>query len=191
MIVGSIARRYAKALFSLADEKGQIEQWSKGLEVLRHLLALPELRDALSNPAMERERRRALAKGLSVAVELASPKLLAAAVLGLEEDVRNLLLLLADRNRLAYLPAIVDDYRALADQRLGRVRAKVTSAVPLAADETRRISDKLAQATKAQVIVETAVDPALLGGVVAQVGSVVYDGSVRSQLEELRRAMKQ
>jgi len=191
MIVGSIARRYAKALFSLADEKGQIEQWSKGLEVLRHLLALPELRDALSNPAMEREQRRSLAKGLSVAVELASPKLLAAAVLGLEEDVRNLLLLLADRNRLAYLPAILDDYRALADQRLGRVRAKVTSAVPLAADEARRISDKLAEATKAQVIVETAVDPALLGGVVAQVGSVVYDGSVRAQLEELRRAMKQ
>ena len=191
MIVGSIARRYAKALFSLADEKGQIEQWAKGLEVLRHLLTWPELREAVSNPSMERERRRAIAKGLAVAVEVASPKLLAAAVLGLEEDVRNLLLLLADRNRLAYLPAILDNYRALSDQRLGRVRAKVTSAVALGDDESRRIADNLARATKAQVILETAVDPSLLGGVVAQVGSLVYDGSVRAQLEELRRAMKQ
>jgi len=191
MIVGSIARRYAKALFSLAEEKGQVEQWSKGLEVLRHLLALPQLREALSSPALEADARRTLAKGLAVAVEVASPKLLAAAVLGLEEDVRNLLLLLAERNRLAYLPAILDDYRALADRKLGRVRAKVTSAVPLAHDDVKRIAEKLAQATKGQVIVETSVDPAILGGVVAQVGSVVYDGSVRAQLDELRRAMKQ
>ncbi|HVP68077.1 MAG TPA: ATP synthase F1 subunit delta [Anaeromyxobacteraceae bacterium] len=191
MIVGSIARRYAKALFSLADEKGQVEQWSKALDVLRHLVALSPLKEALANPALEAEARRSIAKGLAVAVELASPKLLAAAVLGLEEDVRNLLLLLAERNRLAYLPAILDDYRALADQKLGRVRARVTSAVPLAEDEVKRIADKLAQATKAQVIVETSVDPAILGGVVAQVGSTVYDGSVRAQLDELRRSMKQ
>ena len=191
MIVGSIARRYAKALFSLADEKGQVEQWSKALDVLRHLVALSPLKEALANPALEAEARRSIAKGLAVAVELASPKLLAAAVLGLEEDVRNLLLLLAERNRLAYLPAILDDYRALADQKLGRVRARVTSAVPLAEDEVKRIAEKLAQATKAQVIVETSVDPAILGGVVAQVGSTVYDGSVRAQLDELRRSMKQ
>ncbi len=190
MIVGSIARRYAKALFSLADEHGQIEHWSKGLEVLRHLLTWPELRDVVANPSLDREARRAIAKALAVTVEVASPKLLAREVLGLEEDVRNLLLLLADRNRLAYLPAILDDYRALSDRRLGRVRARVTSAVPLAADESRRIADELAKATKSQVIVETDVDPKLLGGVVAQVGSMVYDGSVRAQLEELRRAMK-
>jgi len=191
MIVGSIARRYAKALFSLADERAQIEQWSKGLEVLRHLLTWPELRDAVANPALDRDQRRAIAKALAVTAEVASPKLLAREVLGLEEDVRNLLLLLADRNRLAYLPAILDDFRALADRRLGRVRARVTSAVPLADDETRRIAEQLARATSSQVIVETAVDPALLGGVVAQVGSTVYDGSVRAQLEQLRRAMKQ
>jgi len=191
MIVGSIARRYAKALFSLADEKGKVEQWAKGLEVLRHLLTWPELREAVSNPSLEKDQRRAIASGLPAAVELASPKLLTGAALGLEEDVRNLLLLLADRNRLAYLPAILDDYRALADQRLGRVRARVTSAVPLGEDESRSIAAKLSAAAKAEVIVETAVDPAILGGVIAQVGSMVYDGSVHSQLEELRRAMKQ
>jgi F-type H+-transporting ATPase subunit delta len=178
MIVGSIARRYAKALFSLADEQGQVEQWSSGLEGLgRALASSPELRDTLASPLFEKDQRRAVVGEIAKA-------------LGLPETVRNFLLLLADRDRLAYLPAVVQNFRDLADARLGRVRARVTSAVPLAPDEARRIAEKLAQAEKAQVIVETAVDPALLGGVVAQVGSLVYDGSVRSQLEELRRAMK-
>ena len=109
---------------------------------------------------------------------------------GLPATPSNFLLLLADRSRLAYLPAIIQEFRDLADGRLGRIRAKVTSAVPLSPDEAKRIAERLAQGQKAQVIVETSVDPALLGGVVAQVGSLVYDGSVRSQLEELRRAMK-
>ena len=62
--------------------------------------------------------------------------------------------------------------------------------MPLSPDEAKRIAEKLAEARKVEVIVEASVDPSLLGGVVAQVGSLVYDGSVRSQLEELRRAMK-
>jgi F-type H+-transporting ATPase subunit delta len=76
-------------------------------------------------------------------------------------------------------------------EKLGRVRAKVTSAVPLDEAAARLLAEKIAGATKAQVVVERAVDPALIGGVVAQVGSLVYDGSVRTQLEQLRRTLKQ
>jgi F-type H+-transporting ATPase subunit delta len=178
MIVGSIARRYAKALFSLADEQGQVEQWSTALDTLgKALSSSPELRETLESPLFEKEQRRGVIAALGKAV-------------GLGETPSNFLLLLADRSRLAYLPAVIQNFRDLADARLGRVRAKVTSAVPLSPEETRRIAEKLAQGQKAQVIVESAVDAALLGGVVAQVGSLVYDGSVRSQLEELRRAMK-
>src|SRR5512137_1711081 len=178
MIVGSIARRYAKALFSLADEQDQVEHWSTGLDALGKALASsPELRATLESPILEKEQRRGVVAALCKS-------------LGLPETPSSFLLLLSDRSRLAYLPAIIQDFRDLADARLGRVRAKVTSAVPLSPGEAQRIAEKLAQAEKAQVIVETAVDAALLGGVVAQVGSMVYDGSVRSQLEELRRAMK-
>jgi F-type H+-transporting ATPase subunit delta len=178
MIVGAIARRYAKALFSLADEQGQVEQWSSGLDALgRALASSPELRETLSSPVFDKDQRRGVVAALATS-------------LGLAETVRNFLLLLADRDRLGYLAAIVVNFRDLADARLGRVRAKVTSAVPLAADEAKRIAEKLAQGARAEVIVETNVDAALLGGVVAQVGSLVYDGSVRSQLEELRRSMK-
>jgi F-type H+-transporting ATPase subunit delta len=178
MIVGSIARRYAKALFSLADEQGQVEQWSSALDALgRALASSPELRETLSSPVFEKEQRRGVVGELAKA-------------LGFADTARNFLLLLADRDRLAYLPAIVLDFRDLADARLGRIRAKVTSAVPLAPEEAKRIAEKLAQGGRAEVILETHVDAALLGGVVAQVGSLVYDGSVRSQLEELRRTMK-
>jgi F-type H+-transporting ATPase subunit delta len=178
MIVGSIARRYAKALFSLADEQGQVEQWSGGLDALgKALSASAELRATLASPLFEKEQRRGVVAALAKGV-------------GLPATPSNFLLLLADRSRLAYLPAIIQEFRDLADGRLGRIRAKVTSAVPLSPDEAKRIAERLAQGQKAQVIVETSVDPALLGGVVAQVGSLVYDGSVRSQLEELRRAMK-
>jgi F-type H+-transporting ATPase subunit delta len=178
MIVVSIARRYAKALFSLADEQGQVEQWSIGLDALgRALASSPELRETLSSPLFDKDQRRNVVAALSRS-------------LGFGETANNFLLLLADRDRLAYLPAIIQTFRDLADARLGRVRAKVTSAVALAPEEAKRIAEKLAQAEKAEVIVEATVDPTLLGGVVAQVGSMVYDGSVRSQLEELRRAMK-
>jgi F-type H+-transporting ATPase subunit delta len=179
MIVGSIARRYAKALFALATERGRIEEWSKGLDALGAAVAAShELRDVLVNPVYEREQRRGIVARLGER-------------LGLEQEPTNLLFLLADRNRLAYLGAIVDHFRALADEKLGRVRAKVTSAVPLDEAAARLLAEKIAGATKAQVVVERAVDPALIGGVVAQVGSLVYDGSVRTQLEQLRRTLKQ
>ncbi len=179
MIMGSIARRYAKALFGLATERGRIEQWASALDVLKAAVsASPELRDVLANPVYEKEQRRAIAEKL-------------AAALALDEEPANLLYLLADRNRLGYLDAIVDTFRALADEKLGRLRATVTSAVPLDNAAVNSIADKLARATNAQVIVDRAVDPTILGGVVAQVGSIVYDGSVRTQLEELRRNLKQ
>ncbi len=178
MIPGSIARRYAKALFSLAVEKGRIEPWSDALLALgRAVDASTELRDVLQNPAYPRETRAA------VVAKLAQP-------LNLDAEPAAMLQLLGERNRLDGLSAIVAAFRELADVELGRVRAKVTSAVPLDDAAVRAIADQLSASTKKKVLVERAVDPALLGGVVAQVGSVVYDGSLRTQLEDLRSTLK-
>ena len=179
MITGSIARRYAKALFSLAVEKGRVEAWNDALFALgKAVEASADLRDVLSNPAYDREARRAIVAKLAEAMKL-------------EAEPANLLYLLGDRNRLDALAAIVGAFRELADLELGRLRAKVTSAVPLADLEVSAIAEKLSASTKKQVIVERAVDPAILGGVVAQVGSLVYDGSLRTQLEDLRTSLKQ
>ena len=177
MITGSIARRYARALFGLAEEKGRIEPWLDGLGALEKAIAdSAELRDALANPVYAREERRALAGELARALRL-------------DEEPRNLMLLLADRGRLESLLGVVAHFRALADQKLGRVRARVISAVPLAEAAAKEIAGKLAQAARAEVILDRAVDPSILGGVIAQVGSFTYDGSVRTQLEELRRSL--
>jgi F-type H+-transporting ATPase subunit delta len=152
MVTGSVARRYAKALFGLAVESGHVEQWGDALHTLGQVLdSTPELSDALASPAYGREQRRDLVRQL-------------AATLSLDAEPANLLFLLGDRNRLGQLGGVIQAFTTLADGHLGRVRARVTSA--------------------------TAVDPAHVGGVVAQVGNLVYDGSVRTQLEDLRATLK-
>jgi F-type H+-transporting ATPase subunit delta len=179
MILGTIARRYAKALFDLAVDANKVEAWSQGLFALRAAVeGSPELRELLQNPVYTKEQRQALAGRLAEA-------------LGLDAQPRSLLALLADRNRLAYLSGIAETFGRLADEKLGRVRARVTSAVPLTEAEAAALAGRLAGITPGQVIVERVVDAALLGGVVAQVGSLVYDGSLRSQLEAMRRALHQ
>lgn len=179
MIMGSIARRYAKALFSLAVEMGRVEPWAQSLEALREAVeASPDLRDVLSNPVYSREQRRAIVEKLARA-------------LSLDAEPANLLFLLGDRNRLAYLSAVVETFRDLADAHLGRLRATVTSAVKLEEGSAKAIAERLSAVTRATVLLDRVVDPAILGGVVARVGSLVYDGSVRSQLEDLRKQLKQ
>jgi F-type H+-transporting ATPase subunit delta len=178
MIVGSIARRYAKALFGLAVEADKVDAWAQGLVALKKAVdGSPELREVLASPVYTREQRQGLAARLAKALEL-------------DREPASLLALLADRNRLAYLAGVAETFGRLADEKLGRVRARVASAVPLAEAQAAALAQRLAEASRAEVIVERVVDPSLLGGVVAQVGSLVYDGSLRSQLEDLRRAMK-
>ena len=179
MIMGSIARRYAKALFSLAVDSGRVEPWAKSLEALSDAVqGAPDLRDVLSNPVYSKEQRRAIVEQLAAALKL-------------DPEPSNLLFLLGDRNRLAYLAAVVDTFRELADRHLGRLRAKVTSAVKLDDASAQAIADELSRKHGARILLDRAVDPAILGGVVAQVGSLVYDGSVRTQLEDLRKQLKQ
>lgn len=179
MIESAIARRYAKALLGLAVEEGRVREWVEALSALRQAVeGAPELADVLVNPVYTKDQRRAILGKVT-------------AGLGLDRTPANLVALLADRNRLGYLPAIVQAYQGLADEQLGRLRATVTSAVPIEAPALASIQNKLAQATQREIIVDKRIDPAILGGVIARVGSVEFDGSVRSQLEELRRQLKQ
>lgn len=178
MIVGSIARRYARALFDLAQEQGKVEAWAESLSTLQDVVeGSEELKDVLVNPVYVKEQRRAIASRLAAALQL-------------DEAPANLLSLLADRNRLGELAGIVDAFGRMADEKLGRVRAHVTSAVPLEPSAAERLSARLAQASRATVILDHTVDPELIGGVVAQVGNYVFDGSIRTQLEDLRRSLK-
>ena len=178
MTMGSIPRRYARALFGLAVEKARVDAWSEALQSLSALVAGdPDLRDLFENPAHAASIRGEAIRKLSGAARL-------------EPELENFLLLLSDRRRLGAVGEIAAAYRELADRELGRVRARVTSAVPLDDAAAAAIAARLSSAAAAKVIVERQVDPAILGGVVAQVGSIVYDGSLRGQLATLRQTLK-
>lgn len=175
----SIARRYARAMIDVAAETSSSDRVSEQLDSLASLMREhPDLRDVLSNPAYSRAQRGAVVAALVKAAG------------GLDPTVTNLLDLLLDRHRTGFLPDIARIFRDMADARAGRVRGRVTSAAPLSKDALDNIEQALERIVQRDVILETRVDPALLGGVSAQVGSMVYDGSLRSQLEELRTSLR-
>jgi F-type H+-transporting ATPase subunit delta len=174
MAAGSVSRRYARALFSMGVDRGSFEQLGKELDAFADLwTGSPELRQALENPVFKSEEKRAVLQGILPRVA-PSP------------DVQKFIVLLLDRRRLHGVVAIARAYREMADQHTGRVRAHVTSAHPMGAAELERVRQSLARRTGKQVILEASVDPTLIGGLVARVGDLVLDGSVRAQLGTLR-----
>jgi F-type H+-transporting ATPase subunit delta len=101
----------------------------------------------------------------------------------------KLLLLLADRDRLILLGEVAAAFRQRMMEHQNVVRAEVTTAVPLGPERVAAMQQGLAQATGRQVLLEARVDPAIIGGAVARIGSTVYDGSVTTQLERLRQQL--
>jgi F-type H+-transporting ATPase subunit delta len=172
------AIRYARALFDVARQEtadlARVEQELAGFNDLFEQHA--SLKKVLLNPAVPVPRKRAAVVDLTTRA-------------GTSPIVAKLLALLAERDRLILLPDLLASYRErmLAHQRV--VRADVTTAVPLAANETQRIAQRLAQVTGRTVTLTTTVDPAIIGGLVARVGSTVYDASVTRQLEKMRQRL--
>ena len=174
MIAGSLARRYARALLDIGIQKGVYEQLGKDMDELAALYTgSRDLTEALTNPVFPVARRRAV---LEAVLERGK----------VSPVTRNFALLLLDRERMPYLPAIARELRLMVDERAGRVRAVVTSARPLGPQHLAGIQAALEKASGKTVVVEKREDPGLLGGVVAKVGDVVYDGSVRTQLETMK-----
>lgn len=136
------------------------------------------LRRVLVNPAVPAPRKKALVA-----------ELLGRASLGAQ--VSKLLLLMAERDRLALLPDVLDHYRQRLLDLRNVVKAEVTTAVPLAGDRLEALRSAIAAMTGRQVAMTTRVDPGLIGGVVTRIGSTVYDGSVKRQLERMREALTQ
>ena len=177
MIAGSIARRYAKALLLIGIDGRNYDALAAELEsIARTVDGSLDLHLVRTNPVFPLSQRRAV---LDEIVKR----------LGLQPVMRNFVMLLLDRNRVGALPSIAREYRKLVDAEAGRVRAVITSARPLSLDQEDRIKAALEKRTGKTVLVETRQDPALLGGVVAAIGDLVYDGSVRNQLAQLREQL--
>lgn len=174
MISGSIGRRYAKALLQIGIESHSFDALGRELDRAAETVAgSPELKSALENPVFPASKRRLVMEELARRLALSTP-------------IRNLLLLLLDKGRIAALPDIARAHRELVDEQAGRARAVVTSAAPLSPDVEGRIKSALEKQTGKTVLIDRKVDPSLIGGVVAQVGDMVFDGSVKTQLQALR-----
>ncbi|MCC7181124.1 MAG: F0F1 ATP synthase subunit delta [Acidobacteria bacterium] len=168
------ATRYARALFDIARQESDIAKVDQDLAAVVSAIAEnAELAQVLASRAVPEAARR----NIIVAV---------AAKLGAAAPVTKLVGLLAERRRLELLPEIAEVYqeRLLAHQNI--VQADVTTAAPLSPDATKVLEASLSAATGKKVSMRVSVDSSLLGGVVARVGSTVYDGSVKTQLQKMR-----
>jgi len=173
------ATRYARALLDVAiKERANLEQIQDELSQFADLFTHhPTLQKVLLNPAVPVPRKRAAVVELTARAAV-SPIL------------SKLLVLLAGRDRLVLLPDLLAAYRERLLDHQHVVRADVTTASPLAADRAQAIQNGLARVTGRTVMLSTHVDPSIIGGVVARVGSTVYDGSVTRQLEKLRAELE-
>jgi F-type H+-transporting ATPase subunit delta len=177
MVNVSVARRYARALIE-ASAPGALVGTADQLSALADLVASnPALADVIRNPAYSRVQRHGVVDGLIQLLKAESP-------------VPNFLRLLVDRHRLRILPDIARLFRDMADEKAGRVRGTVVSAVPLDPQSIRQLESTLSQLVQKKVVLDSRVDREVIGGVSTQVGSVVFDGTLRTQLDDLKRALQ-
>jgi len=178
MIARTIGRRYAKALMAVSTDRSENpEDLLAELEAVDGALAgEPRFSELMANPKVLLSERLA---SLGRVLDALQPRPLA----------RHFFEMLLKKGRLGALPEIVDEYRTLADERAGVVRATVTSAAPLTGDDTERLRALLGARFGKTVILTSAIDPGLIGGLIVRTGSLSFDGSIRSQLAAIHRQL--
>ncbi len=174
MVTGSLSRRYAKAILQIGVAQGNLDRIGADVRALAaSMKESAELQTVLANPAIRRADRRRVVDAILVRV-------------GAQPVTKNFVSLLLDSERLSSVPAISRELDAMIETRANRVSAEVVSAKPLNPTQVQQITaalEKLAGGKK--VDLQRREDPSLLGGVLAKVGDVVYDGSLRTQLHTL------
>jgi F-type H+-transporting ATPase subunit delta len=170
-------RRYASAAFTVASKSGDYDAWLLALGDVTRVLRMPSARTVFLSPAVPAGQK-------SAALDRIVPNA--------PQLTRNFLHILVDRDRLDQVPGIADALRELINVRRGIVTADVTTAVPLDTELEQVLAQKLAQYLghePRQITIRSRVDPSIIGGVIARVGDLVIDDSVRGRIERLRRSL--
>jgi len=172
------AARYARALLDVVSTDGNPEQVDQELAAFADLVTrTPDLQKALTNPAVPVSAKCAILENLLPRLKLSPP-------------LAKLLLLIADRDRLAIVGDLAAAYRERLMELRQIVRAEVITAAPVPPERVTQFQERLAAATGRRVTMTTRVDPTLIGGAVTRVGSIVYDGSVVTQLAKIRERLE-
>ena len=174
MAGAAVARRYARALFDLAKEADQVAVTREELAKVQEVLSVsPELRNALYRPTYPLSELCAAMR--SVTTRLA-----------LNKTTQDFCSVLIESGRMRYFPEICAEFTQLVDQAQGRVAGEIITASSIDDSQVERLRQVLSERTGLDVQLSVQVEPSLLGGVIAKVGDLVFDGSLRAQLNQLR-----
>ncbi len=173
-----VAKRYAKALFAVGQEENALDAYATTLNELAGLyVSHPEVADALCNPMYPLDVRGKVVEELSKS-------------LGISAIMGNFLKLLVQKKRADVMPEIAESFQALVDAERNICQGTVVSATELSSELADKVKATLEKITGKQVVISTTVDPSIIGGIVAKVGDLVLDGSIRSQLAGLKESIK-
>jgi F-type H+-transporting ATPase subunit delta len=177
VIPSAILGRYARSLADIVFEENLQDKVTEDLKTYNEIFrAVPDLLEVFHSPAVPRETREKLLETLMQNYPV-------------NPITSNFLRILLQHNRILYFRQILDGFLKLVNERKGIVSARVTAAAPLSGRELEGLRQKLAGITGKLVSVESGTDPSLLGGIVVQIGSTVFDGSIRTQLADMKQRM--
>ncbi len=173
----AVSRRYAKALILIGQEDGQAEQYNAELE---SVVGLFDTQDgfelALTNPLFNKNDRKKVLEAVLAATDLSA-------------IMKSFLILLFDKGRIGFLREIASYYKDLADELKGVVKASIVSATELSSDAVNKIKEALSAKTGKDIVLNVEQDSSLIGGVVSKIGDLVLDGSVKTQLKNMRETL--
>ena len=176
-ILSATARHYADAAFAVAQQAGQIDQWLATLDGAAGVLSNREAYAAFTSPVIRHSDK-------SAALERLQP--------GATPAMRNFVNILVDRDRIAELPDIAVAFRELVNEARSILTAEVTTAVPLDSASEQTLAKRLGaylHHDPSKLVIQSRVDPNIIGGVIAQVGDTLIDDSVRGRISRLRRVI--
>ena len=173
-----LARRYAKALFAVGKEQDTYEGYNEALQSLAALYeSTPEVADALTNPLYPMDVREKVMAGI-------------VASMGADKVMGKFLNLLVEKKRAEILPEIAEEYKIMVDTEKNVSHGSVISAVELSGELQAKVQATLEKLTGKKVELTAKVDPSIIGGVIAKVGDLVLDGSIKTQLAGLKDSIK-
>ncbi|HKL49017.1 MAG TPA: F0F1 ATP synthase subunit delta [Desulfuromonadales bacterium] len=176
--MSAISRRYAKALLTLGEEQKNMEQYSDELSQLTSIFSEQEtLRQLVESPTCGLKNKTAILSDLTDKLEFS-------------EGMKKFVGLLLEKDRMSCLDQIAAVYRRLVDEKSGIVRARISTAIDLESAQAEAIKSGLERQTGKQVELKVGRDPALIGGIKAQIGGKVFDGSVKTQLKRIEDTLK-
>jgi F-type H+-transporting ATPase subunit delta len=177
LIGSTIAKRYARAFFEIADEEKQLENYYRELNGFSSIVeGNKDLKEFLANPVFDQAEKKSVVESILAKTDISG-------------ITANFLKLLADKQRIVILKDIVESYRELMDEALKTVRVSVKTAFPLSAELMEKLQKGLERQTGKQVNITIMEDQSLLGGIVVRVGDTLYDNSIKTQLNNIRKLL--